>query len=52
MVLKALNPGPSPPGMLRDRCVQDDTKPRPVPLLCHSEERSDEESDIAFNLSS
>ena len=24
------------------------TKPRPVPLLCHSEERSDEESDIGL----
>ena len=31
MVLKALNPGPSPPGMLRDHSVQDDTKPEAGP---------------------
>jgi len=62
LVFKTLNPGPSPPGMfppLRSGCsvtaialFRTTINPRPVPLLCHSEERSDEESDIAFNLSS
>jgi len=52
LVFKTLNPGPSPPGMfppLRSGCsvtaialLRTTINLRPVPLLCHSEERCDD----------